>query len=650
MYMFLSTDPFSQTANKKREVGKDLYDLFPTSSSIRRPYRGIQVKEDTYSTISVRRPNGSPVFLTSSSDPTGNRKEGKIGKVQEYADYILQNVQEQRVEKQQIIETFGDPYVYFFGERPRILAVSGMLMNTEDFNWRAQFWENYDKHLRGTKLVQQNARVYLSYDTVIIEGYILEASAVDNSGTPYSIPFNFSMLQTNYYDWSNIGQTLFPGAKQNKSFEVLNQELEERRTKYVSSGEAVRLKNLQADPGGGVFSAIRGGIRKFNQIVSLAGGVTDRLHSMMTGRNVRVPLGIAGYLASTGAAQIASGSIVPNSPSLIKQYDAATGNFKDIRGSVKLRMPGNALFAPPWVSQITGEPRGYIFENVDEYPRMNQPSHILQLLTPSAYIDYLHRRLARQETVEKTEAALLEHNMMAESGGILGTISDAVNFTRSAYSMVMTAKAFIDDPSSIIKASLGVGIGTKSNSRLSKSEWEKLGIKTRVQQERAERTQRYIGEEAIESFKSKADAKIADPEEASLGEVYQTSAYVSQQGDPASYEEVYGSNDYTPLIEQVQAVDAEAALTGEQPGFSEQNVQATLDEVYGNVDTPPGSDVEPESLDAVYGTGSSSTWVRTPEEIAAALAQTQSTDVEADEDTSGIIGVDDEEARIDPII
>ena len=49
-----------------------------------------------------------------------------------WTDWILQGVREARMEKTQVVETFGDSYLYAFGEKPRVLAFQGLLMNTAD--------------------------------------------------------------------------------------------------------------------------------------------------------------------------------------------------------------------------------------------------------------------------------------------------------------------------------------------------------------------------------------------------------------------------------------------------------------------------------------------------------------------------------------
>jgi hypothetical protein len=491
MFLFLQTDAFRNTVESAKLVeskggaSRDApSDIGP--ANVRRPYRGIQIKENTYSTLSVRRADGSPIPLTSSSavpDQGGEVDAGSgKGSVNEYSDFILQTVEDNREEKQQIIETFGDPYVFFFGERPRIVTFNGLLINTEDFNWRSQFWHNYERYFRGTKLVQMNARAYIAYDTMVVEGYPLTARAVDDAqNQPYSIPFTLTMLVTNYYDYSNIGVTRFPGFGQDINLDALNHELSERRGKFISTTQEVRLKNLLASPGGGILGTLRHGIRSFNDMVSKVGGVTDAIHDVVGGRNVRVPIGIAGFLQSVGAAQVGAGAVrtLTSEGGLGSQFDAATGRFEGLNGSVTLRMPGPSKFAPSWTSKASNGPRGYIHENIDEYPVRKAPQALTQLLSEKDNFNRLVRKHERNVAASQNDAELAKWNLMAEGGGLLGDIADGVAFVKANFGTVMTAAAFVNDPLSIAKASLGIGVGTTSQSRLAgrKDELEKFGVK-----------------------------------------------------------------------------------------------------------------------------------------------------------------------------
>ncbi len=201
VFISVATDPFEETFSENR-VSLPL-------QSVRRPLRGIQIKEDTYASIRVLSATGDPVglFDSSSSEVTNG-----IGRSSDYANFIIQNLQESRVEKQQIVETFGEDYIFFFGERPRFITVRGVLLNTADFNWKSEFWKNYEEFLRGTKLVELNARMYLYFDDIVVEGYIVSASTNQQAMTPYHLPFNFQMFVSNYAILSSVGSVYFQGS------------------------------------------------------------------------------------------------------------------------------------------------------------------------------------------------------------------------------------------------------------------------------------------------------------------------------------------------------------------------------------------------------------------------------------------------------
>lgn len=169
----------------------------------RRPTRGIEIKEDTYAMIKVIDAAGQAIPLVDSSSPEGLTSSG-------YTNFILQSVTDRRMEKQQIVETFGDSYIFFFGEAPRIVDIQAILINSHDFNWRAEWWENYNNLLRGTRLVENGARVYLFYDDIILEGYMLDATIAENAQQPYETMVNFKLFVTNYSNISLIGNPHFP--------------------------------------------------------------------------------------------------------------------------------------------------------------------------------------------------------------------------------------------------------------------------------------------------------------------------------------------------------------------------------------------------------------------------------------------------------
>ncbi len=152
--------------------------------------RGIEIKQDTYAAIRVVTSCGRDIELFDSSTTQGVNRNG-------YSNFMLQSVQEARSEKHQIIETFGEAYVFFFGESPRFLDCQALLLNTHDFNWRAEWWANYDASFRGTRLAELGARLYLFYDDVIVEGYLISCRGVEQSDKPNTVAINFRIFVTN---------------------------------------------------------------------------------------------------------------------------------------------------------------------------------------------------------------------------------------------------------------------------------------------------------------------------------------------------------------------------------------------------------------------------------------------------------------------
>jgi hypothetical protein len=214
-FIEIKTDAYAK--NLKKAQRKKL-----SYAGVRRPLRGIEIKDDTYGILKVIKADGTELPLT---DAGGSRypdpgfeddsvdpfsKPTALASTYNYSNFIIQRIDESRQEKSQILETFGDSYIFFFGERPRLLNVSGLLMNTVDFNWRTEFWYNYENVLRGTKLVEQNARIYLFWDDLVVEGYMLQAAARDDADMPYHIPFNFTLFVTAHTYLSTIGDENYP--------------------------------------------------------------------------------------------------------------------------------------------------------------------------------------------------------------------------------------------------------------------------------------------------------------------------------------------------------------------------------------------------------------------------------------------------------
>jgi hypothetical protein len=200
VFIELVTDAFQQTFNAQKGASNQARRA--GTNNARRPTRGLEVKDDTYAIIKVVDSAGTELPLIDSSSQTGTSTA--------YTNFILQRVKEARMEKNQIIETFGDSYIYFFGEAPRFLDVTAVIVDSQDFNWYAEWWANWDANFRGTKTVEMGARTYLFYDDNIVEGYMLMAEAEKTSDTPLMVQLRWRMFLTNYTNISFVGDPNFP--------------------------------------------------------------------------------------------------------------------------------------------------------------------------------------------------------------------------------------------------------------------------------------------------------------------------------------------------------------------------------------------------------------------------------------------------------
>lgn len=168
-----------------------------------RPILGVAVKPNTPAYAQVVTKDDRVIDLWSSSkfEPAGNGTSNNFvikQKGKAWTGWFLQSVREDRMEKTQLVETFGDSYLYTYGEKPRSLTFQGILLNTDDYDWRADFWQNWEDNFRASKLVEKQARMYVRFDDILVEGYPINASVGQTSDSPNMMSFSFMFFVTNY--------------------------------------------------------------------------------------------------------------------------------------------------------------------------------------------------------------------------------------------------------------------------------------------------------------------------------------------------------------------------------------------------------------------------------------------------------------------
>lgn len=301
-------------AQEKSQLANIGQGMSTSQNHIRRPTRGIAIKEDSFATLRVVAGSGNSIALIDAGSRRVDPKTNQIFEVDGkratdvYSNFFLQNINEERAEKQQILETFGEPFIFLFGERARMITFSGILLNTFDFNWEAEWWHNYDNYLRGTRCVENDARVFLNFDETLVTGYITAAAAVKNAQDKNWVNFQFQMFVTGYTNYSKIGNpNALPGLEANQNSEEFfsAEELAPFRPSIIDTNTT--LSNLGPIPTSGsgigdlsltdgLAATLSSVSATFNSIRNQAESVVKRLSDMANGTIIRVPVGFAGAM------------------------------------------------------------------------------------------------------------------------------------------------------------------------------------------------------------------------------------------------------------------------------------------------------------------------------------------------------------------
>jgi hypothetical protein len=276
VFVELQEDPFNEAFNDEKATAQSA-DL-----RIRRPTRGFQLREDKPAYLTIIDRYGEPYPPNGLVDAAGAEDDQGIGHSVRYTNFMVTQFSSPRAEKQQIVQTFGEDFVFFFGEQPRIGTIQGYLLHTADFNWRNEFMHNYENYLRGTKLVEANARAYIFQAGVLWEGYALGFNVQQASQQPNHVMFELQFLITNETIVDNVGDVSFPilhggmGSLDNPwAFTVLLKTFEQnRRTLPQRWNFAQDLSNfiLGADTQ-----------QDFSRTVPLRGKISDNLDEFIGG-------------------------------------------------------------------------------------------------------------------------------------------------------------------------------------------------------------------------------------------------------------------------------------------------------------------------------------------------------------------------------
>ena len=394
---------------------------------VRRPTSGITLRDDTFASLRVVSGNGANQRIidagsrlkggvdgSNPDQPLQVRVGDKVYTANEtYSNFLLQHVQEERQEKVQILETFGEPYIFLFGERPRVLNCQGVLLNTWDFNWEAEWWANYDNFLRGTKCVENDARVYLAFDNTLVGGYILSANAQKQTQERNYVTFQFQLFVTYYETFSNLGNPyVVPGGvevSKSPGDEVFDPS---RPTYPVDGLEQMdrRVYNLlpdgslQIDVPLSVAENLSGPsslAMAWHSVQQTTRQVLSTVSQIWEGEVVRVPEGFSGAFAYED-------SKLPELPFSTPSYNEG------------LAMYGQTVKYTTFA------------DNADEY--VGQGSHYgsADLRFTNRPVGILYNAISNSETISRRVALYFLENGIVPDGGIPGILANIVKIGRAA--------------------------------------------------------------------------------------------------------------------------------------------------------------------------------------------------------------------------
>ena len=129
--------------------------------------------------------------------PAGELRVPWVNLIPPNTKFFLEQVNEAREEKVQVIDTFGEWVAFFFGRKPEVYSYSGTLLNAKNHDWKNEFQDNYDNYLRGSQAVKHRATMILQYDDVMVEGYMMNCAISQSAIADKSVPFQFTLLVIN---------------------------------------------------------------------------------------------------------------------------------------------------------------------------------------------------------------------------------------------------------------------------------------------------------------------------------------------------------------------------------------------------------------------------------------------------------------------
>ena len=380
---------------------------FVESTGVRRPYRGIQIKPESFAVMSIVEYHNENKYGSSLRNSSVDTSSSFT------SNFLVNSVSESRNEKHQPVSTFGKDYVYFFGEQPRQITFNVTLLNTENFRWEEEWWYNYEHHFRGTRLAANSEKLRIKVDETIIYGYMINCSSNKDSNNPHAISMTFTLHVTEVISFRSedkIGSHLIANHKSSgKAYGYLDLNatgaLGNLNPIAIGDGSK-RIREYNANAYLSNYESTNGWVRLSNSIQEVwgdtAGAISKGLKNFsdfLYGRNLVIPIDAAYDEFTSGNPQFSEGTSAYEA--LQKRIANADKKSIVVKGSFNLRPTGGVSYSSGYGTHSQAS----FTDNADEYPFSTTKTkgnvNIFGYNTREVHTDVIAKHLAKEYGIEK---------------------------------------------------------------------------------------------------------------------------------------------------------------------------------------------------------------------------------------------------------
>ena len=111
-----------------------------------------------------------------------------------FRQFILMQMSEPSQEKMQLVENSEDFQVLFYGKKPEILSIAGILKNTKDNPWSTNMLFVWSELMRGTKLVENGWIFQLYVDGELFRGYPFNFNRTKMAPGDFLVNFSMNLV------------------------------------------------------------------------------------------------------------------------------------------------------------------------------------------------------------------------------------------------------------------------------------------------------------------------------------------------------------------------------------------------------------------------------------------------------------------------